>query len=119
MNELGAQILLTSVYDLCMKVFEEDARQLNRFPEDYREFSERSIRFFDNPTTAHSRYNESLRKFLEARGYGLRFHRLQELIHSAIKQENDECNLALHHLGKLEAKQKLSKENYERLVKTN
>lgn len=119
MNDLGAQILRSSIYDLILKTFEEDVRQPNRFPDDYASFSEWSLRFFDDPTTAHSRYNEALRKLLESKGYGARFFRLEELIQKAIKQENDETNLALHHLGKLEAKKKLSKENYAKLIKPN
>lgn len=117
MDEIGIQILNSEIYNLILKTFEEDARV--RFPTEYKDFTERSFEAFNNPTTAHATYNEELRKFLELRGYGGRYSLLFEKIFAAIKEENNETNLALHHLGKAEAKRRLSKENYAKLVKTN
>ncbi len=116
-DELGAQILHSAIYELILKTFEEDTRC--RFPVEYDDFLEHSFKAFNDPTVYRIKYNEALRKFLESRGYGSRFYRLHELLMVAVKQENDEFNLALHHLGKLEAKEKLSKENYAKLIKAN
>ena len=116
-HELGAAIVNTAIFDAIFKLFEEDVSR--RFPEDYKEFSEHSMKFFDNPETARSRYNEALRKFLEIRGYGSRFYRLSELITSAIQQESSECSLAFRHMEHTEIKKKVSKQNYAKFVKAN
>lgn len=117
LNELGSQNLLSKIYDVILCAFQEDSRL--RFPDDYAAWAVEAMKFFDDPQTANTRYNESFWRFLITRGYAERFQPLLDKIFADIKQENDECNLALHHLGKVEAKKLLGKDDYAKLVKAN
>lgn len=117
LNDLGSENLLSKIYDVILSAFQEDARL--RFPDDYAAWAVDAMKFFDDPQTANMRYSASLWQFLFARGYAERFQPLLDKIFADIKQENDECNLVLHHMGKIEAKKLLRKEDYAKLVKTN
>lgn len=117
MDEIGSQILYSKLYDVILAIFQEDAR--HRFADEYALWADEALRCFGDPTTAYTKYNETLWQFLMARGYGERFQKVFDRIMAAIKEENDEWNLSIHHIGKVEAKKLLRKDDYAKLVKSN